>query len=313
MFSVGIDLGGTKRFFAVVDEKGNIHDDQRIPTPGTWEEMKNSIITIVSEYQKNYEISALGFGVPGLIGLDGYAYYSPNFTALNKGVAVHEELAQVLNVPVFIDNDNNCVGYAEAHFGAAKNARVIATVGLGTGIGGSLVIDGVVFRGAHGFAGDFGHMTIDIGGPLCACGKHGCYEAFASGTALGRIGRQYASRGEADAVIAQAGGSIDAIDGYHVGQAAIDGDGQALAIMDEYAHNVARGLSSLTESLDPEVFVISGGVVELGDVLFTPLSKHYRDEIQGDATRPAPRILPAFFGEKAGVIGAGTMALSKLH
>lgn len=313
MHAVGIDLGGTKRFFAVVDEDGNILEDQRIPTPGTWEEMKSSIITVVSEYQKKFEISSLGFGVPGLIGLDGYAYYSPNFTALNKGVAVHDELADVLNVPVFIDNDNNCVGYAEARFGAAKDASVVATVGLGTGIGGSLVIDGVVFRGAHGFAGDFGHITIDMEGPLCACGKHGCYEAFASGTALGRIARQYAARGEADAVVEAAGGNIKDIVGYHVGHAAIADDGQALAIMDEYAHNVARGLSSLTESLDPEVFVISGGVVELGDVLFTPLIKHYHNEIQGDSTRPTPEIVPAFFGEKAGVIGAGAMALSKLH
>lgn len=314
MKTIGIDLGGTKGFFGVVQEDGSILDVHKIASPHSWEDMKKEVAELTATYQSKYDdIVAVGFGIPGLIGTDGVAYHSPNFRSLNRVVAVRDEISEVLNVPVYVDNDNNCAGYAEARFGAAKESQVAICVGLGTGIGGALLIGGEVFHGAHGFAGDFGHSTIDINGPLCACGKRGCFEAIASGSALGRIGREYATRNMLPAVVQEAGGNIDDIEGIHVGKVAQSGKEEALVVMDEYAHNVARGLASLTESFDPDRIVITGGVVELGNILFAPLLKHFLDETQGDDRRPRPRIVPAHFGEKAGVIGAGAMAAAQLH
>lgn len=309
MYSIGFDLGGTKCATGVIDDKANIVEENVYATPSSWDEAKVLFTDIVNQYQSSYDIEGIGFGIPGLIGTNGYAYYSPNFQSLNVGVDVIGELKEKIDLPIVIDNDNNCSGYAEANFGSAVGKRVVVSVGLGTGIGGALVIDGKVFRGAHGFAGDFGHATIDIDGPLCACSKRGCFEALASGSALGRIGREYAQRGQGQSLVDLAG-SIEDIVGKHVGASAQAGNQDAIAVIDEYAHNISLGLSSLTESLDPDIIVLAGGVVELGDVLYSPLMKHFEADTQGDKNRPRPEIALAKFGEKAGLVGAGTMALS---
>lgn len=312
MKSIGIDLGGTKGFFGVVDENGMLCEVTKIAAPNNWDDMKTATRELVRSYQNIYDdIAGVGFGVPGLIGTDGYAYYSPNFPSLNKGVCVVDEVSELLSMPVVIDNDNNCAGYAEVRYGAAQDSRVCVSIGLGTGIGGALLIDGAIFHGAHGFAGDFGHMTIDINGPVCACSKLGCYEAIASGSALGRIAREYVQAIGCDPLLVAAG-TLETITGVHVGQVAAKGDKDARAILDIYAHNIARGLASITESLDPDTIVIAGGVVELGDLLFEPLKRHFISDTQGDDSRPRPKIVPAHFGEKAGVIGAGALALAHL-
>lgn len=313
MRSVGIDLGGTKLFFGVVDDAGNLEDEQRIPTPDSWEEMKSSIVELVSQYQERHDdIAAVGFGAAGMIALDGYAYYSPNVPAFDDGVPIRTDLTRELSVPVFIDNDANCAGYGEAQYGNARSSQEIIVVTLGTGIGGAIISKGAVYRGAHGFAAELGHFTMDLDGPLCACGKYGCFESLASGHALGRIGRQYAARGDADNLIAQAGGNIDDIEGLHVGAVASRGLADGVAIMDDYANNVATGLISLANIFDPETFIIGGGVVELGDTLFAPLTRHFLAGIEGGTSRPMPTIVPAALGERAGVIGAGALALAHL-
>ncbi|HMS25671.1 MAG TPA: ROK family protein [Acidimicrobiia bacterium] len=311
MRAVGIDLGGTKMSIGVVESDGRLIDEYRVPKPDTWKEMKALILKGVRNFQEKYEIAAVGFGAAGLIDLDGYAFYSPNVAAFDEGAPLSKDLSDELDIPVFVDNDNNCSGLAEVLFGSARGESNVLTVGLGTGIGGSIFIDGRLMRGAHGFAGELGHFTMDVDGPLCACGQYGCFEAFASGTALGRIGREFAARGDADNVLREAG-SIDAITGTHVGVTAARGDADGVAIMDEFAQNVARGLVSLNNIFDPSVIVISGGVVELGDTLLGPVTKHFLDNIEGGVSRPLPRIVFAQFGENAGLIGAGALALTRL-
>jgi glucokinase len=127
------------------------------------------------------DIVAPGFGAAGLISLEGYAFYSPNVPAFNGGAALLEDLTKDLDIPVVIDNDNNCSAFAESQFGSAAGKNNVLVVGLGTGIGGAYILDGKVLRGAHGFAGELGHFVVQENGPKCACGKNGCYEALASG------------------------------------------------------------------------------------------------------------------------------------
>lgn len=311
MKSVGIDLGGTKLFFGVINEEGKIEDQQRILTPDTWQEMRSQIVSLVQGYQKSHDISCVGFGAAGMIDREGYAHYSPNVKAFDGGVAVKKELEEILGIPVTVDNDNNCSGYAEVIFGRGGEYRSALFIGLGTGIGGAIINKGRVLRGAHGFAAELGHFTMDIGGPLCACGKNGCFESLASGSALGAIAREYIENGKADSIRERAE-NIDSVTGVLVGQCASDGDENAIAIMDHYAKNVAMGLNSLVAILDPGVIIIGGGVSELGDVLFEPLQKHYSKDVEGGLSSMVAPIVRASLGETAGLIGAGALALSKL-
>ena len=146
---------------------------------------------------------------------------------------------------------------------------------LGTGVGGGIIKHGVVQRGAHGFAAEIGHFQVDPNGPMCACGERGHWEAVASGTALGRLGRERAAAGDAPSVLARVDGVVDAITGVQVGDAAQAGEADALALVHEYARGVAVGLVGLVNILDSELVVISGGLVELGDVLLAPLREFF--------------------------------------
>jgi glucokinase len=185
-------------------------------------------------------------------------------------------------------------------------------VTLGTGIGGGLLLDGELYRGAHGFGGEIGHFTVERDGPLCACGELGHWEAIASGSALGRMARELVERGGGAMIRDAAGGDVDEIAGEHVEKAARAGDGDARALLDEYADNVALGLAGLANVLDPEVIVIGGGLVELGPLLFDPLRVAFVQHIEGGEHRPHTPIVPAELGERAGAVGAAVLARALL-
>jgi len=192
--------------------------------------------------------------------------------------------------------------------GAARGALYALMITLGSGIGGGIVARGRVIRGAHGFAAEVGHFQIDPDGPMCACGERGHWEAFASGHALGRMGRQWARDGRAPGVLARAGGDPEAVTGEDVGDSAQAGEADGRALLDEYAAYVAVGLAGLANVLDPERIVISGGLVELGDTLLTPVRDAFARYIEGAEYRPMIPIVPAELGEQAGVIGAAARA-----
>ena len=177
-------------------------------------------------------------------------------------------------------------------------------VTLGTGVGGGVVTRGEVLRGAHGFGAEIGHFQVDPDGPLCACGQRGHWEAVASGTALGVMGRARAAAGGAPSVLAVAGGDADAVEGVHVGDAAQAGAPDAVELVAEYALQVAVGLVGLANILDPELIVVSGGLVELGDVLLAPLRAAFAGRIEGVRYRPAVPIVAAELADDAGLVGA---------
>jgi glucokinase len=224
---------------------------------------------------------------------------------------VHRHRALVedaVQLPTVVDNDANAAAWGEACHGALRGHPNGLLVTLGTGIGGGIIAEGRLFRGAHGFAAEVGHWQLDPAGVECACGEIGHWEAMASGTALGRLGRARAAAGLAPGVLARAGGDPEAVSGVHVGDSAQAGEPDGVRILEEYAHLVALGLAGLSNILDPEIVVVSGGLVELGDALLAPLRASFAGHLEGSAYRPDVPVVAGELGDAAGMIGAAARA-----
>jgi glucokinase len=245
-----------------------------------------------------------------MVDLDGVIHYAPNVPGFRK-IAVRAALSEATGLPTVVDNDANTAAYAELRFGVAHGLRDAMVITLGTGIGGGMIVDGRVLRGANGFAAEIGHFQIDPDGPMCACGERGHWEAMASGNALGRMAREAAEAGTAPGLVERAGSSLDAIDGHFVSAAAHAGVAEALALVDEYCFYVAIGLVGLANIFDPALIAISGGLVNDGDLFLGPIRRHFLGHIEGAQYRATPEIVPAALGERAGVIGAAMLALDR--
>ncbi|HEX6569847.1 MAG TPA: ROK family protein, partial [Acidimicrobiales bacterium] len=163
-------------------------DVARVPTPGGQEAVLDAIAEVVRQLDAGGEVGAVGVGIAGLVDRSGVLHTGPNLPGL-RGVRVGDELARRLDLPIRVDNDATCAAWGEHLAGAARGVGNAVMVTLGTGIGSGLIADGELVRGAHGFGGEAGHMVVDPHGPLCPCGRRGCWERFASGNGLGWLGR----------------------------------------------------------------------------------------------------------------------------
>ena len=218
-------------------------------------------------------------------------------------------LAEAFGLPVRADNDATCAAWAEHQLGAAKGADTALLVTLGTGIGGGLVVDGLLVRGANGFAGEVGHMVVDDGGIPCTCGRRGCWERYASGTALGQQARALVAEGGGTRLVELAGGDPAGVTGEHVTTAAAEGDADAIAVLDGFADWFALGLANLIHAFDPSRCVIGGGLVGAGDVVFGPIRTALADvRLVAPEHRPPVEVVPATLGARAGAIGAALLA-----
>jgi glucokinase len=312
VLTAGVDIGGTKLLAVAATGKGGIVAQRRQPTAAGPDAILAAIAAVVADLvAAEPAIAAAGVGLPGLVDLAGNVAYAPNLPGF-VGVAARERLAATCPVPVVVDNDANVAALGEVLHGAGRGRREVLVVTLGTGIGGGLVINGEVHRGGHGMSAEIGHFTVDPNGPPCACGARGHWEAIASGTALGRRAREWAARGEAPLVLARAGGNVAAITGHEVGQAAAAGEADGLAILTEHARAVALGLGGLVNILDPELVVISGGLIDLGEYLLGPLRAVLPEYVEAAALRPMPPVVPAALGEQAGAVGAAALARTLL-
>ena len=312
MLTAGVDIGGTKLLAVAASEKGEIVAERREPTAAGPDAILAATAAVVAGLiAAEPGIAAVGVGFPGLVDLDGAVHYAPNLPGF-VGVPARDRLAAACSVPVTVDNDANVAALGEVVHGAGRGHREVLVVTLGTGIGGGLIINGEVHRGGRGFSAEIGHFTVDPGGPMCACGGRGHWEALASGTALGRRAREWAARGDAPSVLARASGVVEAVTGHDVGLAAMAGEPDGLAILAEHAGAVAVGLGGLVNILDPEVVVVSGGLVELGDLLLDPLRAALPEHVEGAGYRPVPPVLAAELGEHAGAVGAAALARTLL-
>jgi glucokinase len=306
--TIGVDLGGTNVRVAIVAADGTIVADERRPRPAGLDDVISTIAALTAELEVTHgAAAAIGAGVAGLVTLGGEVDYAANIPGLIHA-PFREALAKATGRVVAVDNDANVAALAELTYGAAIGTRHALVITIGTGVGGGVIVNGHVLRGASGFAGEIGHWQAVENGPRCACGQLGHWEAIASGTALGRMGRERAAWDAAPGLVARADGDIANITGEIVGAAALAGDADALGILNEFADNVALGFAGLANIFDPEVIAVSGGLVDLGDIFLEPVRAAFGVRLEGAEYRPKIPIVASKLGSEAGVIGAAVLA-----
>lgn len=304
---VGIDVGGTKALGVALDGDGQVVAEERRSTPRGDNSLESLIDTLVELAESLGAESTLGIGVPGLVTRTGCLRAAPNLDGV-ADLAIGELMTDRMGMAVQVDNDATCATVAEWRNGVAVGVDNLMLVTLGTGIGGGVVANGVLQRGKNGFAGEFGHMVIDPNGPRCPCGRRGCWERYASGSGLAMLAREAATGHRLPAVVEHAGGDAQAVRGEHVMAAALDGDEQALAVIDDFGRWVALGLSNLTNAYDPEMFVLGGGLAAGAELYLEPISRWYGELLYQPHLRPLPRIEFARWGPLAGAVGAALLS-----
>ena len=306
----GIDVGGTKIAGGVVDEDGTIVEELRVESPATdAEAIEEAIAGLVGSLRSRHDIATVGVGAAGYVDkARAVVLFAPNVAWRNEDLK--SELEKRVELPVVIENDANAAAWGEFAFGAGRDAEDLLLVTVGTGVGGGLVLDGEVYRGANGVGAEIGHMRVVPNGILCGCGKHGCFEQYASGSALVREARALALSGAqiAQGMLQRAGGELRQITGPLITEAARDGDAGARQQLAELGRWLGEGVASLTEILDPEVVVVGGGVSEAGDLLLDPMREAFAGQLVGRGFRPIPEIRRAELGNRAGLIGAADLS-----
>jgi glucokinase len=307
-YAVGVDVGGTKIAAGVVDEQGLVVEKTRIPSPTTdAAQLRAAIGGIVEDFRSRHDVAAVGVGAAGFVRADQRGVlFAPHLQWGDEPLA--DLLQDQLGLPVSIENDGNAAAWAEFTFGAGEGVPDQMTVAVGTGIGGGMILGGELYRGGQGVAAEFGHVTLVRDGRPCKCGRRGCLEQYASGTALTVAAREAAAAGKAPALLDAAGGVAAAVTGRMVTEHAERGDPAALALFDELGAALAVGISSLVSILDPDLILIGGGVGQAGDLLLRPAREGLAREITGRGHRPVPRMRLAALGNDAGLIGAADLA-----
>jgi len=290
---------------AAVDSSGRIK--KKVVSPTDPEAGTASVIASVEKLlASGCDVTAIGVGVAAFVDLDGKVVFSPNLSYGEPDVG--RAVGAKFGLPVAVDNDANLAALAEFRFGVGRQASPMLMLTLGTGVGGALLIDGEVYRGANGLAGEFGHMVVSTNGPACACGKKGCLEALSSGTAIARMGAEAMSRYPDGLIGRLSGGDPSKVSGELVADAAASGDDSARQVIADAGRWLGLGLAGLVDALDPALIVIGGGVVSDGDMsqlLLEPARSAMQDGLVG---RSGPEVIRARLGNDAGMIGAAAMA-----
>lgn len=309
--AIGIDVGGTKVNAFRVGRDGFILDRSSAPTPAADPEATLATMIELAHGVRSDDVVAVGVGAAGLVHVaDGVLRFAPNLAW--RDMAIAERMRAALGLPCQVDNDATAAAYGEYRFGAGRGYRHLLLVTVGTGIGGGIVSDGRLFRGAHGFAAEIGHVIVDPAGPLCGCGNHGCWEQVAAGRAIGRLGRETARTSEGSTLRRLAGGDPEQVTGEHVTEAARRGDAAAVRILAEVGRRLGEGIGGLVNILDPQVVVVGGGAILAGDLLLDPARAAFRDAVEAPEHRPPVPIVAAELGNDAGGVGAASLALEEL-
>jgi glucokinase len=307
--TLGLDVGGTKVLGIVLDEAGVIVAEHQEPTRRDADGLMDRLQAVATALrEQNPDVTAVGVGLPGLVDRAGTLRFAPNLPGIVE-LSVGPRLSEALGVAVQADNDATCAAWAEHQLGAAAGTDTALLVTLGTGIGGGLVVDGLLVRGANGFAGEIGHMVVDDGGIPCPCGRRGCWERYASGSALDREARDLVAGGGGARLVELAGGDPRRVTGVQVTAAAAEGDPDARDVLDRFADWVALGLANLIHVIDPSRCVVGGGLVAAGDVVLGPIRTALGEtRLIAPEHRPPVEVVPASLGPRAGAIGAALLA-----
>lgn len=314
--AIGVDVGGTKIAAGLVDEAGAVLARTRRETPPqdaaeSLRAIGETILELADTAREQGLGDVTGVGV-GAAGFVDRGRRTVRFAA-NLGwrdTAVADLLEAQVGMPVVVENDANAASWGEFVFGASREHGDMVCVTVGTGIGGGIVSEGRLVRGAYGIAAEVGHIEMVADGRLCGCGRRGCWEQYGSGNALVREARELAAerRAEATVLLRLGDGTPEGIQGVHVTAAAQQDDPVAVESFARIGSWLGKGLAELAAVLDPQVFVIGGGVVEAGELLLAPARDSFRANLVAPDHRPVAQVVPALLGNDAGIVGAADLA-----
>ncbi len=309
MYSIGIDIGGTKIAGALVDESGQIVNELRVPTPvEDPAALVDAVVGVIRELRADHEVLGAGVAMAGFIdAAQSAVIYGTNFGW--KNYPLKAEIEAKLDIPVIIENDANAAAWAEYRFGAGKGFQHMVMLTLGTGVGGAVIVDGRMLRGGFGVAGELGHMRVVPNGVECGCGQHGCIESYASGTALVRTARELVASGDPlGARLGELAEQAGELTGVQVYEAILEGDAGARKLLADVGSWTGQAIASLSAILDPQIVVIGGGVSAAGELLLGSIRDSYRKHMPAAGFRPELKIVTAEFVNDAGVVGAADLA-----
>lgn len=307
--AIGIDLGGTNIKGALVDTQGSIHSKKEVPTPVSLgpEAVARSIAELIRDFEiqarlNGADLLGAGIGIPGLPDKDkGSVIFAPNLGWKNFNLV--KVLKTTFNLPILLENDANTAALGEQWLGAGRGSANMIMITIGTGIGGGLIINGSLYTGANGSAGEIGHTVINPEGPLCNCGRRGCLETLTSAKAMVRMAKEALAEGKPTSLAGLP--SLEAVD---VVQHAKNGDEVALKIVNLTAHYLGIGIANLINVFNPDTVVIGGGVSKAGPILFDPLNSSVL-KWSMEAPVGVVKIVPAKLGNDAGSLGAGSLVI----
>jgi glucokinase len=312
--TIGVDVGGTKVAVGAVDEQGHIVEKLKRSTPSTSPEQTAQVVgDAITEMLSRHKADAVGIGAAGFVDATRSSIlFAPNLAWRDE--PLKKLIEDRVGLPVVVENDANAAAWAETTLGAGRGHEHVILVAVGTGIGAGIVINGQLYRGQWGIAGEPGHYRVVPDGRPCGCGKRGCWEQYASGNALAIEAREVAknSPGEAVRLLELGGGSVAGISGMVVTQAAREGDPAARRCYEIVGSWLGHGLAALAAILDPACFVIGGGVSEAGEMLIGPARAAFGEGLTGGSYRTPAEIRLAQLGADAGVIGAADLARRSL-
>ena len=312
---LGIDLGGTNIVAAVVNEKFEIVSEAKNPTlcPRPWKEILDDVAKTALEAAKmaNLKMSDfpfVGIGSPGVISVETGTVIA----AVNLGfdnVPVSKYLSEKFEVPVILENDANAAAYGEFKAGKAKNTENFIAFTIGTGIGSGVILDGKIYRGTNGIAGELGHSVIKFGGRQCSCGRKGCVDVYASATGLITTTKEAMEKDKSTLMWELSKNDISKVNGITAFKAARENDKTALEVVSSYVEVLGSCIANIINTFQPDMITIAGGISKEGDFLLNPVKNLVEKEILKNPSKPAPKIEIAELQDKAGVIGAALLGI----
>ncbi|KRF17966.1 glucokinase [Nocardioides sp. Soil797] len=308
--TIGVDVGGTKIAGGLVDADGTVLEETKVESPAEdASAIVDSITRMVEDLRGDHEIEGIGISAAGFIdAARSTVLFAPNLAWRDEDLK--QRLESSCGTPVVVENDGNSAAWGEFTHGAAVDADDLLMVAVGTGVGGGIVVDGQLYRGGFGIAGEIGHIRVERQGRQCGCGQLGCLEQYGSGTALEEHARLAAAAdpSAAAALIDAAGGDAAAIEGPMITEAAQAGDPFSIGRLAELGAWLGEGCAQISAIVDPGVIVLGGGVGAAGDLLLEPMRETYVANLTGSGHRPLAELRLATLGNTAGLIGAADLA-----
>ena len=311
MIAIGIDIGGMSIKGAAVDSNGRVYEKFSMPfvkgEPGeiTIRKLAELVKEYITAQHLDGKIEGIGIGSPGTLDVEhGVVNYANNLGWNELPVA--KLMNEVLPYPIRLTNDANAAALGEARFGAGKSYETVIMLTLGTGVGGGIIINGKLFEGNECKGGELGHTVIQVDGEPCTCGRKGCFEAYASASALIRETKK-AMLSNKRSLMWKISPEIELVGGKVVFEAAAQGDKAAIKVLDNYIKYLGEGVLNYCNIFRPNIIVLSGGIANAGDALFIPLNKYIKERNYGYKMTPEVKVVPAELGYDSGKIGAAAL------